>query len=139
MHRENVASRSERTRGLSHRADRGEHRLQVSLYRWQPKAGLARAPASDVDYEFVLLNNGDSAPFTQKVIFAILGYPRGSQRRVGRRRTQTVQRNAVSNDEGVIADQDVFDDEPHDSLPFHDIERVGRVSQSCQKSCESLG
>ena len=55
----------------------------------------------------------------------------------GRRRCND--RNAVSNDEGVIADQDVFDDEPHDSLPFHDIERVGRVSQSCQKSCESLG
>ena len=45
----------------------------------------------------------------------------------------------MSNDEGVIADQDVFDDEPHDSLPFHDIERVGGASQSCRKSCESLG
>jgi hypothetical protein len=44
----------------------------------------------------------------------------------------------VSNNEAVIADQNVLDDESHDSLPFDDIERVGRVSRPCQKICESL-
>jgi hypothetical protein len=44
----------------------------------------------------------------------------------------------VSNNEVVIADQNILDDESHDSLPFHDIERVGRVAQSRQKIRESL-
>jgi RNA-directed DNA polymerase len=82
---------------------------------------------------------GTLTPLTQKVILRIWGtpgVPSGGWRAAGRGRCSD--RNAVSNNEGVIADQNVLDDESHDSLPFHDIERVGRVSQSCQKSSESL-
>src|SRR5882757_10492377 len=86
-----------------------------------------------------LAKGGDITPLTQKVILRIWGtpgVPSGGWRAAGRGRCND--RNAVSNNEGVIADQNVLDDESHDSLPFHDIERVGRVSQSCQKSGESL-
>jgi len=57
--------------------------------------------------------------------FSNLGYSRRFQRRAAHRRTRMAQRrNAVSNNEAVIADQNVLDDESHDSLPFDDIERV---------------
>lgn len=44
----------------------------------------------------------------------------------------------MADDEGIVADQYVLDDEPHDSLPLQYIERVGRATQSCQKLLQSL-
>ena len=61
----------------------------------------------------------------------------GGWRATVRRRCQT-DRNAMSNNEGVIANQNVFDDQSHDSLAFQDIKRIGSVSQSSQKGRESL-
>ena len=44
----------------------------------------------------------------------------------------------MTNDETVVANQNVLDDESHDALPFDDVECVGGGSQPCQKRRESL-
>ena len=69
---------------------------------------------------------GPATPLTQKVIlrtWATLLAPRGGWRAVGRGRRDD--RNAVTNDEAVVADPNIFDDESYDALPFQDIEGVG--------------
>src|SRR5438552_13402894 len=111
--------------------------LQSSAYRQNAKPRDSNSRSRSVSR--ILDNSGDSTPLTQKVIWRIWGTPAvsgGGWCVTGRGRRNDW--NAVSNNEAVIADQNVLDDESHDSLPFDDIERVGRVSQSCQKFCESL-
>ena len=41
--------------------------------------------------------------------------------------------NAVTNDNGVITDEHLFDDEAHDALAFGDLERVGGATQTGEK------
>ena len=38
----------------------------------------------------------------------------------------------------VVANEDVLDDEAHDSLALHDIKRVGGTPQTTEESHESL-
>ena len=47
--------------------------------------------------------------------------------------------NAVADHDLVIIDEDLFDDEAHDSLPLHDVERRGRRAQAGEKRRQSLG
>jgi hypothetical protein len=78
-------------------------------------------------------------PLTQKVISgsrAAFETPGGRRRAVGWGRRR--ERDAVPNDDRVVADQNVLDDESHDALPFRDIESVGGAAQSRQERCESL-
>ena len=44
--------------------------------------------------------------------------------------------NTVANHERVVADEDLLDEEPHDPLPLHDVERLGRRPQARQKRRE---
>ena len=45
----------------------------------------------------------------------------------------------MPDDDSVVADEDVLDDQAHDSLAFNDIKRVGGAAQSAEKRRESLG
>ena len=48
-------------------------------------------------------------------------------------------RDAMPDDDGVVADEDVLDDEAHDSLALDDVKRVGGAAQTAQECRESLG
>src|SRR5450755_4909838 len=47
--------------------------------------------------------------------------------------------NAMPDDDGVVADEDVFDDEAYDSLTLKDIKRVGSAAQTAEERRERLG
>ena len=73
---------------------------------------------------------GEATPLTQKVISAdrgAAGAP-GDRRVIGRRGRRD--RDAVPNEDRVIADQNLLDDESDDSLPFQNVERVSAASRS---------
>jgi hypothetical protein len=44
----------------------------------------------------------------------------------------------VTNGDGILADQNVFDQEPHDFLAINDTKRFRRTAQASKKCCESL-
>jgi len=44
----------------------------------------------------------------------------------------------MPNDDGVLANENVFDDQAHDSLALQDVERVGGVVQPTEERRESL-
>ena len=48
-------------------------------------------------------------------------------------------RDAMPDDDGVVADEDVLDDEAHDSLALIDVKRVGGAAQTGEECRESLG
>ena len=48
-------------------------------------------------------------------------------------------RNAVADHDLVVIDEDLLDDEAHDSLPLHDVERRGRRAQAREKRRQGLG
>ena len=45
----------------------------------------------------------------------------------------------MADDDSVIANENVFDDEAHDSLALNDVERVGSAAQTAEERRESLG
>jgi hypothetical protein len=45
----------------------------------------------------------------------------------------------MPDDDSVVADEDILDDEAHDSLPLNDIKRVGGAAQTAEERRESLG
>ena len=45
----------------------------------------------------------------------------------------------MPDDDGVVADEDVFDDEAYDSLTLKDIKRVGSAAQTAEERRERLG
>ena len=47
--------------------------------------------------------------------------------------------DAVANHDRVVADEHVFDEEPHDPLPLQDVEGFGRRPQACQERREGFG
>ena len=44
----------------------------------------------------------------------------------------------MANHDRVVADEDLLDEEPHDPLPFQDVERLGRRPQARQKRREGF-
>jgi hypothetical protein len=62
----------------------------------------------------------------------------GSYRAAIRRRRQT-DGDAMSDDDRVVANEDVLDYEAHDSLALNDIKRVGGAAQTSKKRRERLG
>ena len=44
----------------------------------------------------------------------------------------------MTNGDGILADQNVFDQESHDSLAFNDTKRFRRTAQAGKECCESL-
>src|SRR5215470_16386743 len=47
-------------------------------------------------------------------------------------------RNAVTNGDGILANQNVFNQESHDFLAFNDTKRFRRAAQASKECCESL-
>ena len=47
--------------------------------------------------------------------------------------------NAVADHDRVVIDEDLLDDEAHDSLLFGDVERLGRRAQAREKRRQGLG
>ena len=47
--------------------------------------------------------------------------------------------DAVANHDRVVADEHLFDEEPHDPLPLQDVEGLGRRPQACQERREGFG
>ena len=45
----------------------------------------------------------------------------------------------MPDDDRVIADEDVLDDQAHDSLALDDVKRVGGAAQTAEERCERLG
>ena len=85
-------------------------------------------------------NNGDTTSLTQKVILRVWApFSSIRGRRGTLRRGWRGDRDAVADSDGVVADQDVLDDETHDSLALDDIKRVGGTAQSGEERRESLG
>src|SRR5246500_422437 len=75
---------------------------------------------------------GIITPLTQKVIWAfwlrafVLGRTRGD-------------RDAVTNGDGVVPHQNVFNHEPHNALALSDTKRFGGTAQASEECCERLG
>src|SRR5438067_4980765 len=69
---------------------------------------------------------------TQKVILTVwvVGSPV-----LGRTRRN---RNAVTNGDGIVADQDVFNQQSHDFLAFNDTKRFRGAAQASKECCESF-
>jgi len=44
----------------------------------------------------------------------------------------------VANGNGILADQNVFNQESHDFLAFNDTKRFRRTAQASEECCESL-
>src|SRR6516225_5644693 len=74
--------------------------------------------------------SGESTPLTQKVIstFGVVG-----SSVLGRTWRN---RNAVANGDGILADQNVFNQQSHDFLPFDDTKRFRRAAQASKECCE---
>src|SRR5215469_2805142 len=81
---------------------------------------------------YKLLCNGLITPLTQKVILTV--WVVGSSV-LGRTRRN---RNAVTNGDAVLADQNVFNQQSHDFLPFNDTKRFRRAAQASKECCESF-
>jgi hypothetical protein len=47
--------------------------------------------------------------------------------------------DAVPDDDSIVANEDVLDDEAHDSLALNDVERVSSAAQTAEERRESLG
>src|SRR5437773_6688626 len=79
-----------------------------------------------------LLSKGLITPLTQKVILTVwvVGSPV-----LGRTRRN---RNAVTNGDGIVADQDVFNQQSHDFLAFNDTKRFRGAAQASKECCESF-
>ena len=45
----------------------------------------------------------------------------------------------MPDDDRVVANEDVLDDEAHDSLALNDVKRVGGAAQTAEERRESLG
>ena len=71
-------------------------------------------------------------PLTQKVILTVWVVRSSVLGRTCRNR------NAVTNSDGILADQNVFDQQSHDFLAFHDTKRFRRAAQAGKECCESL-
>src|SRR5207253_8812718 len=71
-------------------------------------------------------------PLTQKVILTVwvVGSPV-----LGRTRRN---RNAVTNGDGIVADQDVFNQQSHDFLAFNGTKRVSGGASARKECCESF-
>src|SRR5260370_9918807 len=77
-------------------------------------------------------STGEITPLTQKVILTVWGL-RSSV--LGRTRRN---RNAVTNGDGIFADQNVFNQESHDSLAFDDTNGFGSAAQASKECCEGF-
>src|ERR1035438_1798534 len=83
----------------------------------------------------MLLRSGEITPLTQKVIWAGgLVYGLGTALRGAVR-----DRNAMANGDGVVSDQDVFHNEPNDSLTLNYTQRISSSVQAVEKGREGLG
>src|SRR5467141_2045321 len=74
------------------------------------------------------------SPLTQKVTLAVWPTWRRTAVLWGARWDW----DAVTNDDGVVPHQDVFDHEPDDSLALRDIKRLSGTAQACEERRESL-
>ena len=45
----------------------------------------------------------------------------------------------MPDDDRVVADEDVLDDEAHDSLPLNDVKRIGGAVQTTEERGKRLG
>src|SRR6266446_6294636 len=77
---------------------------------------------------------GVVTPLTQKVTLAIWPTWRRTPVLWGARWNW----DAVTNGDGVVPHQDIFDHEPYDSLALRDIKRLRRTAQAGEERCESL-
>src|SRR5208283_3350571 len=83
-------------------------------------------------------------PRTQKVTLAGCGAVgparsrRGAIRRGATCRGRRGNRNAVSDDDVVIAYQNLLDNQTHDPLALHYVKRIGAAAQSGQERGEGL-
>src|SRR6516225_4476199 len=77
---------------------------------------------------------GEITPRTQKVISGGSGSVRPSRsRRVATGRGCRRNRNAVANNDIIVAYQDLLDDQTHDPLALDHVERIGVVAQTSQE------
>src|SRR5258708_9136249 len=96
-----------------------------------------KAPVQEEDGRLVPRERGTPqggvvTPLTQKVILTVWGL-RSSV--LGRTRRN---RNAVTNGDGIFADQNVFNQESHDSLAFDDTKCFSSVAQASKACCEGF-
>src|SRR6267378_4751594 len=82
----------------------------------------------------MLLSKGDTTPLTQKVTLAVWPTWRRTAVLWGARWDW----DAVTNGDGVVPHQDVFDHEPDDSLALRDIKRLSSTAQAREERRESL-
>jgi Reverse transcriptase (RNA-dependent DNA polymerase) len=109
------------------------------IRRWLT-APLQLADGTRVERTRGTPQGGVSTPRTQKVTLTTLRVmgATGSCGAAIRRRRQT-DGDAMSDDDRVVANEDVLDYEAHDSLALNDIKRVGGAAQTPKKRRERLG
>ena len=89
---------------------------------------------------YTLASKGESTPRTQKVTSRVRGVVGVVVRSATVRwRWPRGYGNAVADHDLVVIDEDLLDDEAHDSLPLHDVERLGRRAQAREKRRQGLG
>ena len=82
----------------------------------------------------MLDSSGETTPLTQKVTLAVWPTWRRTAVLWGARWNW----DAVTNGDGVVPYQDIFDHEPYDSLALRDIKRLSRTAQAGEERRESL-
>src|SRR5712692_8346413 len=98
-------------------------------------ASIASRPSN-----VMLAATGEITPRTQKVTstaWSVMGA--AGSCRAAMRRGRQAGGDAVADDDSVIANEDVFDDEAHDSLALNDVERISSAAQTAEERRESLG
>ena len=80
----------------------------------------------------MLLSKGESTPLTQKVILAAWRFGAPVLRQSGRNR------NAATNGDGILADQNFFNQQSHDFLTFNDIKNFRSTTQASKKRGEGF-
>src|SRR5262249_62281837 len=95
---------------------------------WVPRRSNSRSNSSST----MLLSKGESTPLTQKVILAAWRFGAPVLRRSGRNR------NAVTNGDGILADQNFFNQQSHDFLTFNDTKSFRSTAQASKKRGEGF-
>jgi hypothetical protein len=115
------------------------NRAMLHLIKLWLEAAVEGADTTSIEGHAIETKVGPAAgstltPRTQRVTLAdwdAVGPVRSGRATTGRGRRRN--RNAVSDDDIVVAYQNLLDDKTHDPPTLHDVKRIGRAVQSAQK------
>ena len=127
-----------------YRGEEEQMRATVEEQRYRTKAALMAWVLGALRWAIFIQRHRDSS---RRPRSARLGRgsisPQEARLTVARHRSLAAvlraHRNTVADHDRVVIDEHLLDDGAHDSLPLHDIERLGRRAQTREKRREGLG